>query len=61
MLTGSKVIAQTDTHTHTDRQTHTDRHTHTDVMKTSPLPHTWEVITLTYFMILTFQRPISIK
>ena len=46
MSTGSKVIAQTNTHTR--GQTHTDKHTdrHTDTMKTLPLPHTREVMTV---------------
>ena len=38
MSTGSKVIAQTDTHRQTD--------THTDTTKTLPLPHTREVTML---------------
>ena len=44
MSTGSKVIAQTGRQTH--RQTHTQTDTHTDTMKTLPLPHTREVITM---------------
>ena len=42
MSTASKVITQTDRHTHTHRHTHTGRHT--DTMKTLPLLHTREVI-----------------
>ena len=35
-------MAQTDTHMHRQTDRYTDRHTH--MMKTLPLPHTWEVI-----------------
>ena len=42
MSTHSKVIAQTDTHTHKHTDRRTDRHT--DTMKTLPLPHMREVI-----------------
>ena len=41
MLTGSKVIAQTVTHTDTQKHRQTDKHT--DMMKTLPLPHIQEV------------------
>ena len=50
MSTHSKVIAQTDRHTHTYTQTdrQTDRHTHTHMMKTLPLPHMWEGNNINY-------------